>query len=362
VVGRGLQSSSSNNGGASWRGLAVTADIAYVSEVGREPGLRKANQQAAMCCTHTLGIPRSACVGVLDGHGPLGHLVRSACATTTLASDERTHPTRLNCAPMPACVQVVEFVRERLPAAVRTSEGEGAGSPGERFGAALTGMHTQLQGSAIDCEFSGCTVRARSPAQRLLPRDGSCADCRLRGIQVAAVLLTPGELHCAWLGDVRVLLGSEHADGTLHTQQLTNDGHYPNVRSPAPPSPPPHLYRHLRTAGLRRDATTAGGARGSSHSQLQGPRGEAAASTHGSRSGGGVPSMAQLRRGTLRPPPPQHTHCGVQEALLIIVGALRCAPCVGAGTRGCRACPSAARSATTLPTRWGCRAKRRWWR
>ena len=47
------------------------------------------------------------------------------------------------------------------------------------------------------------------------------------------VLLAPGELHCAWLGDVRVFLGSEHEDGTLHTQPLTYDGHRLDVRLPA---------------------------------------------------------------------------------------------------------------------------------
>lgn len=47
------------------------------------------------------------------------------------------------------------------------------------------------------------------------------------------VLLVPGELHCAWLGDVRVLLGTEHEDGTMHTQPLTYDGHRLDVRIPA---------------------------------------------------------------------------------------------------------------------------------
>lgn len=60
--------------------------------------------------------------------------------------------------------QVTGFVREKLPEAVRTSGG--AGSPGKRLGAALTAMHTQLQSSAVDCEYSGCTVGTRTPRAR----------------------------------------------------------------------------------------------------------------------------------------------------------------------------------------------------
>jgi hypothetical protein len=56
------------------------------------------------------------------------------------------------------------------------------------------------------------------------------------------VLLLPGELHCAWLGDVHVLLGSEHEDGTLHTQPLTYDGHRLDVRVPALQTLTPLMY------------------------------------------------------------------------------------------------------------------------
>jgi hypothetical protein len=86
-----LQSSSCTTASAVFRGQEVTADIAYVSEAGREPGISKVNQQAAICRTHALGLPQSACVGVLDGHGPQGHLV-GAVATLSLDALAHSHP------------------------------------------------------------------------------------------------------------------------------------------------------------------------------------------------------------------------------------------------------------------------------
>jgi hypothetical protein len=165
---------------AVFRGRAVTADIAYVSEAGREPGISKVNQQAAICRTNSLGLPHSACVGVLDGHGPQGHLVSHSLAQRT-SLQSFSHVTLLCLTPVVwrRRSQVTGFVRDKLPEAVRTSGG--AGSPGQRLGAALTAMHTQLVSSTVDCEYSGCTVRRAvlAPA-RTWPYGIGVTDCVCR--------------------------------------------------------------------------------------------------------------------------------------------------------------------------------------
>ena len=154
---------SSNRGGApAAASEVVTAGTGFahalVSKAGCEPGSRKTNQDSMFVLTNWAPAGKATLVGVLDGHGPLGH-------------------------------EVSGFLRNAFPTVLAThAEALAAGDTPEALRATFAACDEQLTASGIDCDFSGSTA-------------------------VVALMDTTGRITCAWTGDSRLVVGRRAAGG-----------------------------------------------------------------------------------------------------------------------------------------------------
>jgi len=160
---------------------------ALLSRAGCEPGFRKTNQDAAFMASCWAPAGGSTLLGVLDGHGPQGHLVAAYLKDS-----------------------FVTFLAAQAQAMKR---GEASSALRAAFGACEAGL--ECEGSKIDIDFSGSTLVAA-----LL--DGPHAD-------------GSGLVTCAWTGDSRCVVGRRpegDAPGPLAALALTVD-HKPDTPAEA---------------------------------------------------------------------------------------------------------------------------------
>ena len=153
---------SAGGSGAPAASEVVTAGTGFahalVSKAGCEPGSRKTNQDSMFVLTNWAPAGKATLVGVLDGHGPLGH-------------------------------EVSAFLRNAFPTVLAThASALAAGDTPEALRATFATCDAQLLATGIDCDFSGSTA-------------------------VVALIDTTGRITVAWTGDSRLVVGRRAASG-----------------------------------------------------------------------------------------------------------------------------------------------------
>lgn len=151
----------------------LIGSMASLSRAGKEQGHKKTNQDRCFAFKQFLK-PYQALCGILDGHGPVGHLVSS-------------------------------YVQQELPAALAHN---------------LKKLGELEAGTAMSHAFTATHSKLKSPATGI--------NCRLSGTTACVVMLQGVLATAAWVGDSRAVLIREDIGGAYRGTALTQD-HKPTL-------------------------------------------------------------------------------------------------------------------------------------